>query len=167
MLADVRQRIRKVRDGRLGVPQKPPLYGAAQHLGCQWPRDVCNHPGRRFGAAFSSPSATSCRNGSVVRDIHGRTFRIEKFKNIVNVENTWPLTFVDQWSLTEVTAELATSCYAARCFFRPWDWGDGCSMGSIPSAFSAPVARPRCRESDFVSTPTIDGPTQIPPGSRE
>jgi hypothetical protein len=26
---------------------------------------------------------------------------VEQFKHIVNVENTWPLTFVEQWSLTE------------------------------------------------------------------
>jgi hypothetical protein len=37
---------------------------------------------------------------------------IEKFKNFVDVEQTWPLTFVEQWSLIEVTAEPSTSCYA-------------------------------------------------------
>ena len=41
-------------------PRRPPrraaeasLYGAAQHLGCQWPRNASGHPGRRFGAACS------------------------------------------------------------------------------------------------------------------
>jgi hypothetical protein len=38
---------------------------------------------------------------------------IEKFKNIVDIEQTWPLTFVEQWSLIKVTAGLSTSCYAA------------------------------------------------------
>jgi hypothetical protein len=52
------------------------------------------------------------QNGAVIRDdVHGCPIPgIEKFKHILDVENTWPLTLVEQWSLTEATTELSTSC---------------------------------------------------------
>ncbi len=37
---------------------------------------------------------------------------IEQFADIVDVDNPYPLTFLDQYSLTECTAELSTAAYA-------------------------------------------------------
>ena len=48
------------------------------------------------------------QNGLVLYDdIHGRAVPgIEKFKDIVDVENVWPITYVEQWSFSELTVEL-------------------------------------------------------------
>jgi hypothetical protein len=74
------------------------------------------------------------QNGAVIRDdVHGcRIPSIEKFKNIVDVENTWPLTFVEQWSLTEVTAELSTSCYVGVLMLRAMGLGGRMFNGMDP-----------------------------------
>ena len=37
---------------------------------------------------------------------------LEHFSGLVDVEEPFPLTFIEQYALTEATAELATSCYA-------------------------------------------------------
>jgi hypothetical protein len=37
---------------------------------------------------------------------------IDRFSDLIDVEEPFPLTFAEQYALTEATAELATSCYA-------------------------------------------------------
>jgi hypothetical protein len=85
---------------------------------------------------FKSCRGLACflQNGAVIRDdVHGcRIPSIEKFKNIVDVENTWPLTFVEQWSLTEVTAELSASCYAGVLMLRAMGLGGWMFNGMDP-----------------------------------
>jgi hypothetical protein len=46
-------------------------------------------------------------------DVNGRPIPgIENFRGLVDVDDPFPLTFFDQYMLAEITAELATSCYA-------------------------------------------------------
>ena len=54
--------------------------------------------------------------------------------DLVDVDDPLPLTFLEQYSLTEATAELAHRVLrrrAACC--RPWAWAAGCSTGSTAS----------------------------------
>lgn len=48
---------------------------------------------------------------------------IERFKSLVDVENPVPLTFCEQYSLTEATAELATSAYAGTLVLQAMGLG--------------------------------------------
>ncbi len=77
------------------------------------------------------------QNGIVLYDdINGRSIPgIEKFSHMVDVENTWPLTFVDQWSLAEVTVELSISCYAGTLMLQAMGLGGWMFNGLDP--FSA------------------------------
>ena len=55
------------------------------------------------------------QNGFVLYDdIAGKPiFGVEKFSNtVIDVNKTLPLTFMEQYSLAELTAEISTSCYA-------------------------------------------------------
>ncbi len=65
------------------------------------------------------------QNGLVLRDdiCHRSIPGIEKFQGLVDVNNTWNLTFVEQWSLAEVTTELATSCYAGTLMLQAMGLG--------------------------------------------
>jgi hypothetical protein len=46
-------------------------------------------------------------------DIHDeRVEGLERFGDLVDLDNPFPLTFMEQYALTECTAELSTSCYA-------------------------------------------------------
>ena len=113
-LQSARSRVRKIRDGRLKLPPVVPYVEPHN----TW---VVNHPGTLLvtpiGDLAQHVLLNLCymlQNGLVLTDdIHRRPIPgIEKFKGIVDVYNTWPITFVEQWSLSELTAELATSCYA-------------------------------------------------------
>lgn len=57
---------------------------------------------------------------------------IEQFSGIVDTDNVWPLTFVDQWSLAEVTAELSTSCYAGTLMLQAMGLGGWMFNGIDP-----------------------------------
>ncbi len=67
---------------------------------------------------------------------------IEKFKGIVDVYNTWPITFVEQWSLSELTAELATSCYAGVLVLQAMGLGGWMFNGIDAFAFLGASGNP-------------------------
>lgn len=134
VLTDVRKRIRKIKDGRLGLPQKPPFMEPHNTWVANGPGTLLVIPVADLAQHVLLALCYFLQNGSVVRDdINGRAIPgIEKFRHIVNVENTWPLTFVEQWSLTEVTAELATSCYAGALLLQAMGLGGWMFNGIDP-----------------------------------
>jgi hypothetical protein len=74
------------------------------------------------------------QNGLVLfDDIHKRAVPgIEKFADIVDINNTWPLTFVEQWSMAELTAELSASCYAGALMLQALGLGGWMFNGIDP-----------------------------------
>jgi hypothetical protein len=112
--------IKKLHDGRLKFPSEQPYTEAHNN----W---VANQLGTLFiipvGDLSQHVLLALCymlQNGLVLYDdINGRAIpEIEKFRSIVDVDNYWPLTFVDQWSLSELTAELAISCCAGALMLQ-------------------------------------------------
>jgi len=125
ILETLRNRVKKIQDGRLGFPPELPHTEAHN----TW---VANHPGTLLvtpvGDLAQHVLLNICymlQNGLVlIDDINGRTVPgIEKFKDIVDVNNTWPITFVEQWSVAELTAELASSCYAGTLMLQAMGLG--------------------------------------------
>jgi hypothetical protein len=117
--------VKKIREGRLVIPPEVP-YTEAHNT---W---VANQPGTLLvipvGDLAQHVLLNLCymlQNGLVLTDdINGRSIPgIEKFKKIVDVNNCWPLTFVEQWSLAELTAELSTSCYAGTLMLQAMGLG--------------------------------------------
>src|SRR5690606_38511587 len=52
-------------------------------------------------------------------DVNGREIPgLEEFRGLVDVEEPFPLTFIEQYALTEATAELATACYAGMLMLQ-------------------------------------------------
>jgi len=128
--------VRKLQDGRMGVPPEVPYIEAHN----TW---VVNQPGTLLVIPVGDLSQhlllNICyflQNGAVLYDdINGRAIPgIEKFRDIVDVEATWPLTFVEQWSLTEITAELSTSCYAGVLMLQAMGLGGWMFNGMDPFA---------------------------------
>ena len=139
-----RGRIRKLQDGRLGLPPEVPYVEAHN----TW---VVNHPGTLLvipvGDLAQHVLLNLCymlQNGLVVTDdIHRRPVPgMEKFGDIVDVNNTWPLTFVEQWSLAELTAELATSCYAGALMLQAMGLGGWMFNGLDPFAILGASGQP-------------------------
>ena len=57
---------------------------------------------------------------------------IEQFKDIVDVSNVWPLTFLDQMSLAELTTEMSTACYAGALMLHAMGLGGWMFNGINP-----------------------------------
>jgi len=125
VLNSLKGRVKKIQNGRLGLPAEAP-YTEAHNT---W---VVNQPGTLLVIPVGDLAQHvllnlfyMLQNGIVVRDdINRRSIPgIEKFKKMVDVNNTWPLTFVEQWSMAEVTAELAMSCYAGTLMLQAMGLG--------------------------------------------
>jgi hypothetical protein len=115
-LALHQKRIRKLSDKRLHIPRSEPYMEGHN----TW---IANHEGSilviPIGDLAQHMLANICfytQNGFPIYDDIAEAKKpipgIEKFKNIIDVNKALPLTFMEQYSLTELTAELSTSCYA-------------------------------------------------------
>lgn len=111
-LDEHKARIVKIANGRLNTPALP------QHMEMhnEWCANVS-------GSTLIIPVADLAQhsllalcylvqNGACIfDDINGQSIPgIDKFKDIVDIENPYPLSYVDQLSLQEVTVETATAC---------------------------------------------------------
>lgn len=121
----LRGRVRKLQDGRLGLPPQVPYVEAHN----TW---VVNQPGTLLvspvGDLAQHVLLAICyllQNGYVLTDdIHGRPVPgIERFRSIVDPANAWPLSFLEQWSMAELTVELSTSCYAGMFLLQAMGLG--------------------------------------------
>jgi len=145
ILLDVlKSRIRKIQDGRLRFPAEVP-YTEAHNT---W---VANKPGTLLvipvGDLSQHVLLNLCymlQNGLVLYDdINKRAIPgIERFKDAVDVENVWPITFVEQWSLSELTVELGTSCYAGTLMLQAMGLGGWMFNGIDPFALLGTSGKP-------------------------
>lgn len=136
VLDSLRRQTRKIRDGRLSLPPEVP-YTEAHNT---W---VANHPGSLLvipvGDLAQHMLLNICymlQNGLVLKDdVNGGAVPgIEKFRHLADPDNFWPLTFVEQWSMAEVTAELSTSCYAGTLMLQAMGLGGWMFNGLDPFA---------------------------------
>ena len=72
-------------------------------------------------------------------DINGKQFPgLERFRSLADIDNPMPLTFLEQWSMAEVTAELSTSCYSGALILQAMGLGgwmfDGLDPFSVMGA---------------------------------
>lgn len=140
MIEDTKSRIQKLQDGRIKLPPVTPHIEAHN----TW---VVNQPGTLMiipvGDLAQHMLLAICymlQNNLVLYDdinkcpIPG----IEKFKDIVDIDNVWPLTFVEQLSLAEISTELSISCYAGMLMLNAVGLGgwmfDGINPFSILGA---------------------------------
>jgi hypothetical protein len=144
VLVALRNRIRKIQDGRLRLPSEVPYVEPHN----TW---VVNQPGTLLvipvGDLAQHVLLNLCymlQNGLVFfDDIHKQAVPgIENFTNIVDVNNSWPLTFVEQWSLAELTAELSTSCYAGMLMLQAMGLGGWMFNGIDPFSLLGAVGNP-------------------------
>lgn len=134
VLESAKKGIRKIQDGRLRVPTETPHIEAHN----TW---VVNHPGTLLvipvGDLAQHVLLNLCymlQNGLVMYDdVNRRAIPgIERFKDMVDVDNVWPVTFVEQWSLAEVTAELSMACYAGALMLQAMGLGGWMFNGMDP-----------------------------------
>jgi hypothetical protein len=125
LLAAQRARLRRLSPTRLHLPAAEP-YMEGHNTWC------ANLPGSLLvipvGDIAQHMIANLCffvQNGyCIYDDVRGeRIPGMEQFRDLVDVDNPMPLTFAEQYSLTECTAELATSCYAGTLMLQAMGLG--------------------------------------------
>ena len=122
---NVRKRTRKLQDGRLRIPPEVPFTEAHNTWVFNKPSTLLVIPVGDLSQHVLLNLCYMLQNGLVLYDdIHKRAIPgIEGFKDIVDVKNVWPITFVEQWSLSELTVELAASCYAGTLMLQAMGLG--------------------------------------------
>ena len=139
-----RRRIRKLSDTRLHLPAEEP-YMEGHNTWC------VNRPGSTLLIPVADIAQHTLlilcflvQNGyCIFNDIHGEKIPgMERFRDLVDVDNPFPLTFVEQYALTEATAELSTSCYAGMLMLQAMGLGgwmfDGLDRYSVLGASGNP-----------------------------
>jgi hypothetical protein len=105
--------IRKLSDARIHLPRREPYMEGHN----TW---IANAPGSLLVIPIADIAqhtiANLCfftQNGyCIFDDVHGRSVPgMDRFRDLVDVDGPLPLTFLEQYSLTEATAELATCAY--------------------------------------------------------
>lgn len=139
-----RARVRKLSDRRLHIPADP------AHIEMHNPWCV-NRPGSTLVIPVVDLAQhhllALCylvQNGACIYDdVHGTKIPgMERFASLVDVENPYPLTYVEQLSLTEATVEIATACYAGMLTLQAMGLGgwmfDGITPFSVLGASGDP-----------------------------
>lgn len=147
VVQSLKRHVRKIQDGRLQLPPEVP-YTEPHNT---W---VANHPGSLLVIPVGDLAqhvlltlAYMLQNGLVLFDnINGRSIPgIERFTHIVDVNNVWPITFVEQWAMSELTVELGTSCYAGALMLQAMGLGgwmyNGLDAFSVMGASGNPDVR--------------------------
>jgi len=168
LLAAHRGRIRKLACGRMHIPAQEP-YMEGHNTWC------ANRPGSVLlmpvGDVAQHHLLTLCflvQNGfCMTDDVHREKIPgLERFRHLVDVENPFPLTYLEQYSLTELTAELATSCYAGMLILQAMGLGgwmfDGIDRHAVLGASGDPKVPGLGFRYDADPRWPIPNPTGIP-----
>jgi hypothetical protein len=144
-LDNVQQRVRILKNGRLKIPSEVPFTEAHNTWVFNKPSTLDVIPVGDLSQHVLLNVCYMLQNGLVLYDdINKRTIPgIEQFKDIVDIENVWPITFVEQWSLSELTVELGTSCYAGTLMLQAMGLGGWMFNGVDPFAMLGASGDPK------------------------
>ncbi|MCJ7796339.1 MAG: hypothetical protein MUQ56_06175, partial [Thermoleophilia bacterium] len=131
---NVRKRVRKIQFGRLRVPPELPYTEAHNTWVFNKPSTLVVIPVGNLSQHILMTLCYMLQNGLVLYDdINRRAIPgIERFGDMVDVENVWPITFVEQSAFAEVNVELGTSCYAGALMLQAMGLGGWMFNGVDP-----------------------------------
>jgi hypothetical protein len=109
-----RERIRKLSDGRLYLPAEEPYLEGHNTWCVNVPGSLLVIPVADIAQHLIAILCFFTQNGyAIYDDVNDHKIPgLEPFTKLVDVDEPVPLTFTEQYAITEATAELATACYA-------------------------------------------------------
>jgi hypothetical protein len=109
-----RQRLRKLSEERLYLPAEEPYLEGHNTWCVNVPGSLLVIPVADIAQHLLAILCFFAQNGyAIYDDINRRKIPgLEQFSGLVDIEEPYPLTFAEQYALTEATAELACACYA-------------------------------------------------------
>lgn len=144
LLAAHAKQIRKLSDKRIHIPNREPYMEGHNTWIANAPGSLLIFPTGDLAQHVLLNLAFFAQNGfTIYDDINGRKIPgIEQFADIVDVENPYALTFLDQYSLAELSAELAIGPYAGQLLLQAMGLGgwifDGIDRPTILGASGDP-----------------------------
>jgi hypothetical protein len=144
MVGRHRERLRKLSDGRLHLPAEEPYLEGHNTWCVNVPGSLLVIPVADIAQHLIAILCFFVQNGyAIYDDVNDRKIPgLEEFSDLVDVEEPFPLTFTEQYALTEATAELATACYAGVLMLQAMGLGgwmfDGIDRFSMLGASGDP-----------------------------
>jgi hypothetical protein len=139
-----RDRLRLLAEGRLYLPAEEPYLEGHNTWCANVPGSVLVIPVADIAQHLIAILCFFVQNGyAIYDDVNDRKIAgLERFSGLVDVEEPFPLTFAEQYALTEATAELATACYAGVLMLQAMGLGgwmfDGIDRFSMLGASGEP-----------------------------
>lgn len=143
-LDEHKSRIVKLAEGRLKIPASPQHMEMHNEWCANVPGSMLIIPVADLAQHMILALCYLVQNGACIYDdIHKQPIPgIRAFRSIVDVENPFPLSFLEQQGLAEVTAELSTACYSGALMLQAMGLGgwmyDGINPFSILGASGDP-----------------------------
>lgn len=168
-LENVRRRVRKIQDGRLKIPSEVPFTEPHNTWVFNKPSTLVVIPVGDLSQHLLLNICYMLQNGLVLYDDINRCAvpGIEQFRDVVDVENVWNLSFVEQWSLSELTVELGTSCYAGTLMLQAMGLGGWMFNGVDPFALLGASGDPEVPGLGFRYDENTNWPYPNPTGLKE
>lgn len=115
-----RKRIKKLSDGRLNIPYEEPYMEGHNTWCVNQPGSTLMFPVADIAQHMILILMFLVQNGyCIYDDINNQKIEgLEKFSKLVDIEHPYPLTFIEQYALTEATAELSSACYAGMLMLQ-------------------------------------------------
>jgi len=144
LLAAHKKQIRKLSDKRIHIPNREPYMEGHNTWVANAPGSLLIFPVGDLAQHVLLNIAFYAQNGfTIYDDINRRRIPgIEEFRDFVDVENPYPLSFLDQYSLAELSAELAIGPFAGQLLLQGLGLGgwiyDGIDRPTILGASGDP-----------------------------
>lgn len=139
-----RKRIRKLGDARMVTPREEPYMDAHNTWSANVPGSLLVMPMADLAQHLLGIFCFLLQNGACMSDDVTRTpiAGLEQYRDLADLEHPFPLSYLEQYALTEATAELATSCYAGALALQAMGLGgwmyDGIDRHTLFGAVDLP-----------------------------
>jgi len=139
-----RHRLRQLSDRRLYLPAEEPYLEGHNTWCVNVPGSLLVIPVADIAQHLLAILCFFTQNGyAIYDDVNNRKIPgLQEFSGLVDIEQPYPLTFTEQYALTEATAELASACYAGVLLLQAMGLGgwmfDGIDRFSMLGASGNP-----------------------------
>jgi hypothetical protein len=136
--------LRRLSDDRLYLPAEEPYLEGHNTWCVNLPGSLLVIPVADIAQHLIAILCFFTQNGfGIYDDVNDRRIAgLQEFAGLIDVEEPFPLTFTEQYALTEATAELATACYAGVLMLQAMGLGgwmfDGIDRFSMLGASGNP-----------------------------
>jgi hypothetical protein len=133
-IAAHKDRIVTLDDSRLEIPRTPQHMEMHNAWCANVPGSTLIIPVADLAQHMILVLCYAVQNGAGIHDdINGRTIPgIERFSHLVDIENPYPLSYLEQLGVTEVTVESSTACYAGALMLQAIGLGGWMYEGISP-----------------------------------